>query len=98
MRGKNKRRRPWGHSNKQFFAKMQRLPSRLPEWELEADRLTTELRQTSVMMTKLRREYMQRRPIRRPAARVQFDLTAEALDAHIESLEIELRETRILKR
>lgn len=84
----------WGESKAQFFAKMRTKPSRLPEWVVESDRLTNELRSTRVMLTRVRRAHLILTPEQRQAASSQFDLTVAALVAHIEIVEAQLNAAR----
>lgn len=92
--GKDNVRGPWGKTNKQFVADMRRRPSKLPDWVMESDRLTNELRNTRVMLKRVRRAHMMLTPQQRNLESRQFLLTMEALDAHIESTELQLNAAR----
>jgi hypothetical protein len=98
MREKNKQKRPWGLTDKQFAAKMRRLPRRLQAWEVESDRLVREIRNTKVSIKRLREAHMMLTSAQRNFAKAQFRLTYEALDAHVESLELQLASCQRTKR
>lgn len=83
-------RGPWGLSNKQFADSMRRLPSRLSPTQVEADRLTRELDATKRLLQQRRKAHMLLTPDQRREARSLFDLSAEAIDAHLESLQLQL--------